>query len=123
MDPTPSFDAAMPPWEQPEAVRRDLPPHRAEILSFLASASMVCASVSSCLFFLGIVGVGFGLVTVELAKRDLDRMGQGLLDPSGQEQTTRALARGERGIVTSLCFIAIWMLLGIVVGMILTPRN
>ncbi|MBY0523165.1 MAG: hypothetical protein K2R98_07185 [Gemmataceae bacterium] len=97
---------SLPPWEHPGAVRRDLTPHRAEGLFSLANVAAVLGFLNVCAFVPGIVSLAVAGMTIHMAKGDLQRMRQGLFDPSGEEQTTRALARADFAVLLTLGIIA-----------------
>jgi hypothetical protein len=73
------------PWEMPGAVRRDVEPHRGDLLRLLRTTMMVCAVLSP--FVLpGAVSLVFGVVVFRMARHDLSRMRAGAMDPAGWEQ-------------------------------------
>ncbi|HEV3258190.1 MAG TPA: hypothetical protein VG013_14995, partial [Gemmataceae bacterium] len=45
------------PWEQPGAVRRDVAPHRGELLRLLATISLACSAAGVLLVLPAVVGV------------------------------------------------------------------
>jgi hypothetical protein len=95
IDPDRPTDADPRPWEQPGAVRRDVAPHRGNLLLLLAVAGLVCGLLSFVLWFPGVFGILLGVTSVDLAGRDLLAMDAGTMDPSGREQATRARAYGQ----------------------------
>jgi hypothetical protein len=78
------------PWEQPGQVRQDALPHRAGLLGTLATASWLCGVSSICLLFPALVGLPLGVVTWLLARRELQDIEAGLVDPRGRERTAEA---------------------------------
>lgn len=115
MDPTPeNADDAddVPPWERPGAVRRDIEPHRAEMLGYMATASLVCALLGCFTWGLsGIVAVGLTVAICILARRDLKEMAAGRTDPAGETATRQARKRGLRAV---LFCAGVWLLVGTV---------
>src|SRR5262245_15939497 len=101
------------PWEQPGAHRRDLPPHRAELLKFLATASVVCGLLSFILLAPVLVGLPCGVVGWVLAGLDLRRMRAGDLDGSGERETRHAFERAGFGV--ALCFHAPFVFCGLAI--------
>jgi hypothetical protein len=78
------------PWEGPAAVRRDITPHRGDVLLLLAWVALVLAA---CGFCLGpVVPIAFPLASVAyiLACRDPKRMEAGTVDPGGRARTEAA---------------------------------
>ena len=99
------------PWEQPGAFRLDCEPHRGPLLSWLGEVSVAlgCLCTAPCLFGIpGLIGLPLGLTTLMLARRDLARMNQGLVDPSGKGLTRRALRSGIWGLVLSTVLMLVW---------------
>src|SRR5262249_14402623 len=100
------------PGKLPDDFRRDLPPHRAELLRLLAKISVVCGLLSFALLAPAVLGLSCGVAALVLAKRDLRRMQAGLMDPRGRNGTLAARDRAIVGIV--LCLIASWVWLYLV---------
>jgi len=111
-DPDPSSDAEsgdVPPWQQPGGLRRDCEPHRGLLLVCLGWTSLACAWLTFVLWSPGLIGVPPGAVTWFMARRDLVRMEDGLMDPAGEDETERAkyLGRGSMWVgVTALLLCA-----------------
>jgi hypothetical protein len=78
------------PWEQLGAVRRDVKPHRGDLLRLLGTASLVCGFLTPALLVPGVVGLPLAVAVLMLAHRDLGRMGRGVLDPAGKVETEKA---------------------------------
>jgi hypothetical protein len=89
------------PWERPGAVRRDVAPHRGDLLAMLGGTSLTLGILSMVLCIPFLVGLPLSLVTVVLAGRDLESMALGVMDPEGRAQTEQARRRGEYGVVLS----------------------
>jgi hypothetical protein len=88
-------DVAVPeddrPWERPGAVRRDVGPHRGDVLLLLARVALVLAACSFCCAPVVLVALPLTVVAYTLAYRDLKRMEAGAMDPAGQAQADQAL--------------------------------
>src|SRR5205807_1045866 len=78
------------PWTRPGASRRDLPPHRAELLGRLVNASLACGVAAFVLGAPALPGLALGLTASLLANSDLRRMGRGAVDPRGRAATRAA---------------------------------
>jgi hypothetical protein len=112
----------VPPWERPGGFRLDCEPHRGPLLLWLGRFSRGCGLLFTvpCLFGLsGLIGLPLGLTVWLLARRDLDRMQKGLLDPRGERETRQAWDYGWDGLVLSasgllgwgVCLLAVWWVL------------
>jgi hypothetical protein len=117
----PEPDAGGPrPWDQPGAVRRDVAPHRANLVAVLGQCSLAFGLLSFLFGFPLLVGLPLSLVTVILAGRDLERMAVGAMDPQGRETTERARRRGEHGLFLSVfgpfTSVFVWFVLFMVFG-------
>jgi hypothetical protein len=93
------------PWERPGQVRRDALPHRAGLLDTLATASLLCGVSSICLVFPALVGLPLGVVTWLLARRELQDIEAGLVDPRGRERIADAKDWAFKG--TLLCLVVL----------------
>jgi hypothetical protein len=63
-------------------MRRDAEPHRGHFLKLLGTVSLLCGLVS--LFIIpSLLGLPVGLFAMLTARRDLDKMRAGLMDPRG----------------------------------------
>jgi hypothetical protein len=89
------------PWEWPGAMRRDCVPHRSQFLHFLAVVSVVC----SVLIIPVPVALCLGFYVTTLAREDLLRMQQGLMDSSGRLETEIARQLAWVALVWSVCLI------------------
>ena len=113
------------PWEQPGCVRRDCEPHRGRLLLAVGNVSLFCGFFTVAFFFTALVGLAVGNVSLLcgalsfalfpalvgllcgitawwMARRDLGRMGTGLMDPAGKGPTERALYWAGEGVGTGL---------------------
>jgi hypothetical protein len=88
----------VPTWEVPAVVRRDGPAHRAEFLSLLGTASLVCGVLSVGCFVFGFLGLSLGVTAWVMAGGDLERMRAGTMDSSGRRGTERAGRRAALGV-------------------------
>jgi hypothetical protein len=127
MKPEDITDRPVPPWELPDAFRRDGVPHRAGWLYGLANAAygacslalllslptllaavagdvhgpdaMVFAAVAA---LLALPALLLGGLALTLARRDRGLMLRGLMDPAGQDRTAIAAKMGRDAVVFSL---------------------
>ena len=83
-------EAADRPWERPGAVRRDCMPHRADQLWVVAVTSLVLGLLACGLAAPAALGVPLALLASTLARRDLKKMNEGVMDPSGYRLTREA---------------------------------
>jgi hypothetical protein len=95
-DPLPDIDGPRP-WEHPEAVRRDIAPHRGNWLLLLAVATLLLGVSSLALVVPGWLAVPFGFLVDRLAAHDVRRMRAGTMDPAGHAQARRAQKLCEVG--------------------------
>jgi hypothetical protein len=96
------------PWEQPGAVRRDIEPHRGELIRVLGDASLLLGALSLCLGFLAPLGLGLGLAAWVLSSYDLRRMRARLLDTDGLAATAYGRRRSRAGVALSLYGAIMW---------------
>jgi hypothetical protein len=89
-DPAGEPDADPRPWDQPEAVRRDVAPHRSNLLVLLATVALALGLSSFCLVVTGWAALPLALAVDWLAQRDLERMTAGTMDPRGRAEAERA---------------------------------
>ncbi len=99
-DPRTQSDADQRPWEDAGAVRRDVEPHRGNVLLLLASVALVLGVLALLVVVTGWVAVPLGAVVHRMAGRDLRRMRDGSLDPAGWAQARRARWLAEAGTVS-----------------------
>jgi hypothetical protein len=96
------------PWEQPGAVRRDIEPHRGDLLRVLGDGGLLLGALSLCLGFLAPLGLGLGLAAWVLSSYDLRRMRARLLDPDGLAATAYGRRRARAGVALSLYGAIMW---------------
>jgi hypothetical protein len=96
------------PWEQPGRVRRDCLPHRGPLLLFLGTASLCLGVASSCIPPVAVFAIPLGLVISWLARRDLNKMAAGDMDPSGLDEVELAEQRADAGMLLGWFFGACW---------------
>jgi hypothetical protein len=90
------------PWEWLGLPRRDCEPHRGEVLYLLGNLSLICGLLSLCTLVPSLIGLPLGLVVAFLARRDLDEMSTGRMDPGGRDHTEMARIRSAYAIVLCL---------------------
>jgi hypothetical protein len=88
--------ADLPPWEQSGAVRRDCEPHRAHLLLRLGSVGFLLSLLSP-LAVPALLAAAVGVAVHEMGNRDLARMRQGRMGPTGEPDTRRAMWWGDLG--------------------------
>jgi hypothetical protein len=90
------------PWGRPGAVRRDVEPHRGNVLRLLGVVALVCGFLSPVLVVPGVVGLPLAVAVLVVSSRDLARMRRGLLDPAGRAETERAGGLALEGLFLSV---------------------
>jgi endogenous inhibitor of DNA gyrase (YacG/DUF329 family) len=80
-------------------IRRDVLPHRANIVLLLGVLSSVTVIAACCFQLVGVIGVALGLVAVVMANHDLPKMHRGEMDPAGRENTNLGRIFGIIGMV------------------------
>jgi len=112
------------PWERPGAVRRDCEPHRGPLLLGLAWATVGASAVAfglvvmavmppsySGLVWLVLLAAAGGIVTLRpplafvarvLARRDIEKMRTGLMDPAGEHAAQLARSVALLGLALGL---------------------
>jgi hypothetical protein len=90
------------PWERSGEVRRDVAPHRAELLCGLANVSLACGLAALVFGVPALVGVPLGLAASVQTSRDLERMATGTLDPQGRAATWAAWRRADTALALNL---------------------
>lgn len=86
--------------------RRDLPPHRGDLLRVLGMVSALI-SMLTCLVLPGLIALPLGLATWLMARHDLRLMESGQMDREGMPATLAARRRGVSAVVTVLL---LWLL-------------
>lgn len=117
MSPSDPHDLELPPWEQPDAVRRDCEPHRGELLAKLGNITLYCGAISIVSCMPALVAMPLGLTVWVTARTDLKRMQRGLVDPAGRELTEAAQCEAQLGICLSATPLA---LLGLLMYLVLS---
>jgi hypothetical protein len=105
---TPDQDVDDRPWEKPGRFRLDCEPHRAGLLLLLGDISFWLAIVSLCTCLPGVVSLPLGATVWVNARRDLERMHAGTMDPRGRDRTALARSGGGLGVVLTLLAWAVW---------------
>ncbi len=105
-------DGPRPRWRRlDDLVRRDYEPHRGALILTLGNLSMIVGGLSLCTFGIGAaVSVPLGILTWLMANRDLERMGDGRMDPLGRSQTQTGRTGAVAGIILGLIFAAFYAL-------------
>jgi hypothetical protein len=107
------------PWKYEGALRRDHEPDRAVLLTWLATGALVTGAASFLLVCLAPVGLVLALTLESLARRDLELMRQGRMDPVGYDATARVRAAAQPAFVLSVGAMAAWVVFACVLwGMI-----
>jgi hypothetical protein len=88
-------------------VRRDVEPHRGNVLRVLGAVGLVCGFLSPVLLVPGVVGLPVSVVVLVLAYRDLARMRRGLLDPAGRAETETARVLADKGLLFSVAAVLV----------------
>jgi hypothetical protein len=93
-------------------MRRDCTPHRGNWLLLMTSVALVCGGAAFLFAVPAILGIPLGVVTVDMARRDLGRMAEGSLDPRGREQTIKAEQRALNALDLNVYGFIVCLLLG-----------
>jgi hypothetical protein len=96
------------PWRLPGAVPRDCAPHRSEVLRLLGLSSLACGLLAFCLGATALLGLPLGLAAWVLARYDLPRMRDGLMDPAGWGDVLSARESGREGALLSAVYLVFW---------------
>ncbi len=91
--------------------RRDVEPHRAGVLQFLATASSVSGILSCALIVPLLLAIPLGLLVWGLATHDLAQMRHGLMDRTGLVATQAARKTAIVGLVMGLISGCCWLAL------------
>jgi hypothetical protein len=95
-----------PAWQRAgHTFRRDYEAHRGPLIVTLGNLSMIVGGLSLCSFGFGaIISVPLGLLALEMANRDLQRIRDGQMDPHGKLQTESGRTGAITGIILGLIF-------------------
>jgi predicted Zn finger-like uncharacterized protein len=106
-------DGPRPSWRRPaDLVRRDYEPHHGRLILGLGNLSMIVGGLALCSFGIGaVVSVPVGILAWLMANRDLERMRDGLMDPSGKSQTLTGRTGAIAGVILGVIFSAFYALL------------
>jgi hypothetical protein len=99
------------PWERPGAVRRDVEPDRGRLILALGGLAEFCSVFACLLLVTAPLAIGFGVTAWLMARRDLARMRQGLMDPAGRRYTEQGRNLGLLGAGLALVPVAALLLL------------
>jgi hypothetical protein len=102
------------PWEAPGCCRRDCEPHRGELLCLVGTISAICGLTTICLVLPGLVAIPAGILVGIIARKDLESMNAGLMDPRGRELCERARIRSGIAVASSLLALLLLACLGLV---------
>ena len=93
-------DSTLPaPWPG----RRDGEAHRGNLINTLGSVSLMAGTLGLCLPPLGhLIALGTGIPALVMARRDLERMRQGVLDPEGRLLTELGRNKSIVGVVLAV---------------------
>jgi hypothetical protein len=95
------------PWERPGAFRLDCEPHRGGLLCWLGLGSYLLGFLSLFLLLPSLGGLPLGVAVWRTARRDLARMGAGLMDARGQADTEKAKSHATIGVELNLVGLAL----------------
>ena len=107
---SPSADEPRP-WERAGAVRRDCLPHRGRLILALGGLAEFCGVFACLSVVTAPLAIVFGVTTWLMARRDLARMREGLMDPAGRRYTELGRNLGLSGAGLALLGAAALLLL------------
>jgi hypothetical protein len=99
------------PWERRGAQRLDCEPHRGTLLRSLGTLSLVLAFVSLCGGVAGVFSLTLGIPVWIMARRDLRKMGRGVMDITGEDDTFVAKNNAAGAISITLAILLFWVVL------------
>jgi hypothetical protein len=83
--------------------RRDAQPHRGGIIDVLGTISMLAGTLALCTGPLGITfSLATGIPAILMARKDLERMRQGTVDPQGRGKSDMGRVKALIGIFLSV---------------------
>jgi hypothetical protein len=90
------------PWEHPDAIRRDIEPHRGDLLLLIGTASLILSLLGATAPLALLLG-GYAW---KMGVADRQKIRTGELDPEGQRSAEMGQALGICGVIVSLivCF-------------------
>jgi hypothetical protein len=97
-----SLEEVFQPWELTGASRRDCRSERGRLLLGLARISLFLGGLSLLCAPLGLLGFPLGLVIRRMARRDLDAIFAGEMDPRGRQRTEKAWSDSQAAIFLNL---------------------
>jgi hypothetical protein len=100
------------PWHQ-HGVRRDRERHRGRMLSLLGTAACCVGVMALPSGLLALPGLALGLYIRSAARRDLQKMDEGTMDPEGAQLTRAALQDATVGTVLSIVGLVLAAVVGI----------
>jgi hypothetical protein len=98
-------DERVPPWERPEALRRDVAAHRGVLILTLGVVGLIASGIH----VLSVVGVPLSLTAWIMGQGDLKRMRHHELDSSGEGLTQAGRICG----IIGTCLGVLWWLVGL----------
>jgi hypothetical protein len=100
------------PWER--GIRRDSEPHRAPTILALGIISIVCSPMVPCCGVIGLVfgliGLGLGIPSWVMGRRDLTKIERGEMDPRGERGTRSGMICGMVGTSLNIAGIVLLVL-------------
>ncbi len=94
-----------------ESIRRDYERHRGSLILSLGNVSMIVGGLSLCTFGVGaFISVPVGILALLMANRDLERMREGRMDPSGKARTETGRTGAVAGIILGVIFASFYAL-------------
>jgi hypothetical protein len=102
-------------WEQPALPRRDTEPDRGQPLCFIGTISVFFAGVSLMMPPLLLASFPLSLTVCLLARGDLEKIENGLMDEDGEALTKRAKDYGLAAVILNVVAVPfsmwiVWML-------------
>jgi hypothetical protein len=98
---------AAPPLQFP-CVQRDCRPHRGKLLWSLGMSAMALGGLSIAFFPLVVLAAPLGLTAWFLARYDLAKIRDGVMDPNGERLAYEALNESSAGLVLTCASLVLW---------------
>jgi hypothetical protein len=89
-------------------LKRYCEPHRGRLMRTLGVVSLALGGLATAFFPLAALAIPLSLLTWFLARMDLTRIRDGLMDPCGERPTYEALNDSVAGLLLSLSGLVIW---------------